>query len=135
AVAATMVQRIQVALDGMLGAGNTLVEQFGGGTTFRISFIRDLTNAKLPQLTIISPSFTPAAATVTAATIFDGIGNEVQTLALSAGVNGTPGGEVTLRLNGQPATGAALIFNPGSSPTAAEVTAHLRTIGFGATTG
>jgi hypothetical protein len=40
---------------------------------FTISFIRDLTNANLPQLTILTPAFTPVAASVAPSTIFDGL--------------------------------------------------------------
>ena len=56
----------------------------------------------------------------------DGSGNELQSLAFG----GTSGGTATLSFNGVSGTAATVLtFTTGSSPTAAQVLAHLNSIG------
>lgn len=119
-----MAASIQRGLDAIFGDGNTLVvpQLQANGTTateYRIFFIRDLRNANLPQLVPIS-TLTPANS-LSVQTVFDGLNNVVQTLTVTPGTD-TPGALLTLSLDGVAGT-SPLVYEPGTSPTAAQVRA------------
>jgi len=117
----TLVGNIQTALNGIFGAGNTVVAADPDvSTVYTISFTGNLANADLDEITTDVSSL--ARNQLTPSTIGQGAGNEVQTLTLG----GTDGGTVTLSYNGVSA--AALTFAAGATPTAADVEARLDSI-------
>src|SRR5262249_4742173 len=59
--------------------------------------------------------------TASVATVSDGVGNELQTITLG----GTSGGTFNVSFGAVAATSGALTFTTGSSPTAAQLLAHL----------
>ena len=98
--------------------GNVTVLGANAGP-FTVVFNNALANVNVAQLT----TAVTGGATATAATVQDGIGNELQTITLA----GTSGGTFTVSFNGVAATWA-ITFTTGSSPTAAEVLANLNSI-------
>src|SRR5206468_4049040 len=119
-------------LDSIFGSGNTLVTPVTQGNNtaseYRISFIRDLGNANLPQLGVINGSAAIApAGSLISQTVFDGLANTVQTLTVAPAVGADPNARITLTatLNGVTTTTAPLDYQPGIAPTAAQVQAAL----------
>src|SRR5439155_12977902 len=108
---ATLQNNVQVALDAMFGAGNTIATA-RSATEVTIDFVRDLSNANIAQLGTIN-TLAPATAAATGSTVFDGTGNAVQSLYLTPGNAG--GGSFTLSFNGVTATNS-LLFSQGAIP-------------------
>ena len=118
-VPAQLVTNIQTALDGIFGAGNTLVQSVSN-TQYLITYRGSLGSANLLQLTALS-SLTPVGASVVPTTVVEGSGNEVQSLTLGGGP-----GTVLLSYNGVNATAA--INAPFTLVKAADLLANLNTI-------
>ncbi|MCY2986729.1 MAG: M36 family metallopeptidase [Planctomycetota bacterium] len=121
ATPSTLVNNIQAKLDGIFGAGNTVVAA-QTGSLVTITFTGQWADANLAQLTA-TPTLTGSSPTLTVSTLSQGGANEVQTVALAGLVAGT----MTLSYQGSSAS-FPLSFVPGISPTAAEVLAHLDSI-------
>lgn len=116
---------VQAAIDTLLNttygfATGSAATVSGTPGAYVLTFKGPLAGANLPSMTVAgSTGLTPVVTT-----LHDGVGSEVQTLALG----GTSGGTFTPAYNGVSATGA-LNFTTGSSPTAAQVQTNLGTIG------
>ncbi|MCY2989590.1 MAG: Ig-like domain-containing protein, partial [Planctomycetota bacterium] len=132
----TLVANLQTGLDGIFGAGNTLVAS-QSSTVYTITFQGTLTDANLPQLTASSSTTKPltgAAPSVATSTLAEGRGNAVQTLTLG----GTNGGTITLSYQGVSGSAATALtytaapvlstYVTGIAPTAEQVLAHLNSI-------
>lgn len=120
---AAMLPFIQAQLDSMFGAGNTLA--VAGGGFVAITFQGALANTNLQQLTVDATALVPAGS-ASVATVTNGGGNTVQTVAMS-GIGSltfsyqAPDGTVTAAT--APLTWAAL-----GTLTAAAVQTNLETI-------
>ncbi|MCY2986730.1 MAG: pre-peptidase C-terminal domain-containing protein, partial [Planctomycetota bacterium] len=119
----TLANHIQTALNGLFGAGNTIVASLSP-TAYTIMFQHGLANANLQALTANSTNLQSATvlpATVLPSTVQDGAGHEVQQLTVSGFSD-----SFTLSYNGEPAT---LANNATyTTLTAADVQAQLNTI-------
>ena len=106
-VPATLIGNIQTALNGIFGAGNTLVA--GSGNSYTVAFQGALAKANLATLTATS-SLTGTNTSISIAVLSEGGGNEVQTFTLAGtGLGGTF--TVTVNGVGANATTGAQAFN------------------------
>ena len=96
ATPATLVANIQAGLNGILGAGNTLVATTATPGVYSVTYQGSLANSNLQPLAAAAGLLTGTSPSLVPSTLINGSGREVQTLTLA----GTSGGSFALQYNG-----------------------------------